>query len=401
MTSYRERQDRTAIYSDRSCRELLRTFRDARGSKRRIWEASKKHGFNDVEIQKALSETAINDALNGKPVWEPVTGVLDALLSDVISNPRPWCEPPEVPESFDEFCGPAGDYATSNWWFDLLKLDDLCKQTTFQSWLSRGGEPKVWPEIRERVIDWRARVMRGLDRWEERVFEQQNPEMMQTIIKDALDTGGLLAAARAMKRFQEYDAVNHYRPVAFDPAEPERPQFDFEYSNVPPFDASRLRALIESGFPRYRSPDRQPDYSVVERTTRYFCSDNLVWEWESECEVEKRFTWDPKTRTHDRSERVVRVRVKKGVSHAVEGETLSRSYQRVWDRERRCHVDAETAWVWRWRKADEYDTLSDSYARERMMRLVALNEHADFSMYLKQKPAPIEPDGDGRRYTVD
>jgi len=74
MTSYRERQDRTAIYSGRSCRELLRTFRDARGSKRRIWEASKKHGFNDVEIQKALSETAINDALNGKPVWEPVTG---------------------------------------------------------------------------------------------------------------------------------------------------------------------------------------------------------------------------------------------------------------------------------------------------------------------------------------
>lgn len=410
MTTYRERQDESWSFDEGD--EVLKTFR---GVGKKAVEAAKRFSVQHWRVQKALADGTVYAGLRGDEVWTPVSEVLEALANEVRWNPRAYCSPPDIPDDWDAFRKALLDYAPADWWHATLGLDDLCKDSTWRSALSRSTKVRSFEDIRSRARDWRSRVMQGLDLWEVGVKEWDGWRgMIDFRVKDALDAHGeeaAFAAFRHLRRFETTSSrwsVNVSKFHYFDPAIPDGPQFDFFWLDENVLSAE-FQELLASGFKHYRDGTPKPPMVKVERQWKEFASEDYRWEWQGMCEVERRGIWDPVTRSFDYQDRILRVRVKAAARHAVEGEVPEVEYQRRYKKkgrfgrefeDRSDWEDEREEFVWRWRAFDpERDNLGGTVGRDFVMRLTGLNlENEDPSAFLKDRRPPIEDVGG---YSVD
>jgi hypothetical protein len=397
MTSFRERQEETDFFWEQG--ELLRTYR---GVVKKIVPRAQHMTRKHPRLQKEISESTLRKAISGDHVWEPIAQILGELRRDVALDPRPVCEPPQIPESIDDFRKGALDYAPNTWWYSTLGLDDLCKPSSFQTWMSR-GEPKEWPAVRERAVAWRSRVMAALERWERCAREQFDRfEMLDTWVKDVLDTKGEVAALQEFKRLRDYESIS-YR-MCFDPAEPERPQFEFRHRKDESEDAAAFKKLVDEGFRFYRPDAPKPETREVVATTQSFVSDDFRWEWYSQVTVEQTLRWDAWSRSMARTDRLLRVRVKVPPSLAVEGETIEQDRCRRWIERKAEWYYEFMPYVWRWRDVDEYDVPGGADARDEAIRRAGLDAEGREPVmdgYLLDSAPPIEKIEGGRVYTLE
>lgn len=397
MTTFRERQDETDFFWEQD--ELLRTYR---GVVKKIVPRAQHMARKHPRLQKEISESTLRKAISGEHVWEPIAQLLAELRREVARDPRPACEPPEIPETIDAFRKVALDYAPNTWWYRALALDDLCKPSSFQTWMSR-GEPKEWPAVRERAVAWRSRAMSALERWERSAREQFDRfEMLDTWVKDILDMRGEVAALQEFKRLRDYEAISYHR--CFDPAEPARPQFEFRHRKDESEDAAAFKKLVDAGFPRYRADDPKPETCEVITTFQNFVSDDFRWEWSSQVIVERTLRWDAWTRGMERADRLLKVRVKVPSSLAVDGEAVEQDRRRVWIERKAEWYYEFTPYVWRWRTVDEHDIPGGADARDEAMRRAGLDAEGRepvMAGYLLDSIPPIEKIEPGRVYTVE
>lgn len=343
--------------------EVLRLFR---GSITKAVEAEQKFTLDHPRIQKKVTYETLRAGLKGDEVRVPTFEALVDLHSEISDDPRRYCEPPEIPETFDEFRKVALEYASNVWWYETLALNDLVKPASWQAQLSRAGTPRTWSAIRERAVDWQGRVMDALNVWEHRLREKNTREMIDTWVKDVLDQDGEIAAQAEFKRLKQYDFIQWSGRNTFDPAKPEQAQFifaDMDESDWLP----QYQERKEAGWSRYRPNDPQADRVERRLGVANFCSDYFETCWQAECEFERGLSWDSFTRSMSGPERVARIRVKRDVRHAVEGEVIGWDRDRKWvDGER---VDIHTEYVWRWRDTDELDTRVDAEVRDKAIKL--------------------------------
>lgn len=370
--------------------DILRVFR---GSVKKAAKAGQKFALDHPRIRHVVHYQTLRAGLKWEDVRMPVFETLVDLHGEVMDNPRPYCEPFAIPEDWKSFAEAARDYASHKWWFDALKLEGLCKPASFQSWLSRDTPPRVWPDIRERAVDWHDRVLRALDSWEWCNFEKTYAQdMMDTWVKDVLDVDGEFAAMQEFKRLKQYDFIEYDGRNTFDPAIPEQEQFRYqdmlESDWLPDY-----RARAEAGWSRYRMNKPQPDR--VERwiAAANFCDCYLTTSWKAECEKENHLSWDSRLRSLTGTPRVARIKVKRDARYAVDGETINQDRTRKFINGRR--VDVYQHYVWRWRDIDELDTWVTSEVRGKAIALgfAMQNETSETPReLLRQVDEPIEQD---------
>lgn len=344
--------------------EVLRVFR---GSITKAVEAGQKFALDHPRIQKKVTYETLRAGLKGETVRVPTFETLVDLHCAIDEEPRAYCEPPAIPETFDEFRKVALEYASNVWWYETLGLADLVKPASWQAQLSREGTPRAWPQVRERAVEWREKALKALDAWEHRLREKKHArEMIDTWVKDVLDNEGEIAARAEFKRLKQYDFIEYSGHNSFDPAKPDREQFTFtemEESDWLPEYQERL----EAGWSRYRPDDPKPDRVSRRLGVANFCDDYLVTAWAADCEFERHEAWDPFLRCLSGPERVVRIKVKRDARHALEGEEILRDKTKKYVDGRR--VDEYAEYVWRWRDADELDTCVDAEVRDKAIKL--------------------------------
>jgi hypothetical protein len=413
MTTYSERKNESWSFDDGD--EVLKTFR---GVGKKAVEAAKRFSVQHWRVQKALADGTVYAGLRGDEVWTPVSQILSELADDVRSNPRAYCSPPDIPDDWDAFRKTLLDYAPNPWWYAVLKLEDVpkCSATSWQTWTSRPTPPRVFEDIRSRARDWRSRVMQGLDLWEVGVKEfREWRDMIDFRVKDALDAQGeeaALAAFRHLRRFETTTRARSKLNVSkfhyFDPGVPDGPQFDFFWLDENVLSAE-FQELLASGFKKYRDGTPRPPTVEVSHKLMTLASEDYRWEWQATCEVERRGSWDPVTRSFDYQDRILRVRVKVPARHAKPGEVPEVDYHRRFKKkgpvgrqveDKNDWEDVREEFVWRWRAFDpERDNLGGSIGRDFVMRLTGLNlENDDPVAYLKDRRPPIEDVGG---YSVD
>lgn len=406
---YRDRQMEVDWFMDGD--EILRTFR---GVGKKAFAAIKPFAIDHWRLQKTFSTSTFYNALRGEKSWDQIVDSLNDLLLVVKEAPRQYCEPPEIPNDWDAFRKTLLEYAPSPWWFDALKLDDLCKPTSWQSWMSRSTEPRCFQDIYSRAIGWRERVMKGLDAWELAMKEDRYwREILHFRVKDALDQGGEEAAWRAFIHLRGFEREPGYRGVfsstvydrrCFDPAEPERAPFkrvEIDESAVRP----EFEELLRSGFPQYRDATPQPPRIRRYVTGAEWCSDDYLTEWSVPTEFEVRETWDPILRDFAGTKKVTRIKVRVPEKYAIEGEEVEEWRRRKygtrtrsgnsWEDKSRWTYEYER-FVWRWRDYDpDEDCRGGSEGRDKVMKIAGLNlEEDDPSRYMKQVRPPIEDRGE-------
>ncbi|NJR42857.1 MAG: hypothetical protein HC767_09545, partial [Akkermansiaceae bacterium] len=93
--------------------------------------------------------------------------------------------------------------------------------------------------------------------------------MHETWVKDVLDTKGEVAALQEFKRLRDYESISYRK--CFDPAEPERPQFEFRHRKDESEDAAAFKKLVDEGFRFYRPDAPKPETREVVTTTPCIC----------------------------------------------------------------------------------------------------------------------------------
>jgi hypothetical protein len=405
MNSYTDRQEQVSWFMEGE--ELLRTFR---GVGKAAIDAAKPFANEHWRLQKNLSESALYQALRGEKVWDQVADVLGDMFIGVHQNPRPYCSPPDIPDDWDAFRKTLIEYAPNTWWYQTLKLEDLCKPSSWQSWLSGSTPPKVFDDIRARARDWRSRVLQGLDAWEISLKEEFHwRDMIEFRVKDALDAGGREAGWEAFLYLRRLDRAPNYQGMfpssiydrrCFDPAQPDREPWSVSPLN-PDDVRDEFEAMLSSGFKRYRDPTPQP--TKVEKVVAQleWCSDDYMREWSLPTEIERTSSWDPILRDYQHNDRILRIQVLVPASYAVDGEEIMNRRERKFDKitRRQSTFEDKGQWtytwehyVFRWRDYDpEHDTRGGTVGRDVVMKRCGLDlENDDPARYQKPVRPPIE-----------
>lgn len=400
--------------------ELLGTFR---GNRKAAVEAATRFTHEHPRIQKKLAPSTIYQALQGEPAWEQTCHALVDLQMHVSANPREYCEPPAIPEDWPAFRKMARDYATSEFWFTALGLDDLVKETTFRSSLSRDTAPRDWFEIRERAVKWRVRVLQALDAWEYRTSARSKAYaakhlngLDQTWVRDALDSFGQDVAREVLTIVRRGNAGDWVEAIhCFDPADPNRSTMTWgEYSKAPDV-AQEFEAMMQAGFPDYVEnvpQEREPD---VVQGWKEWVTEDCEAEYNALTEFENTYRWDPFLRQLVKHSKPVRKQVWFDPQFADDGEEVHRKWvgSKIEKQEEQfedgstggivdVRVDQFVDYVLRWRPVDEYDVTWVDGLRERERRAGARGED-DMSGFRRSHP-PIErptPERPARGYTRD
>lgn len=383
---YRERQEETDCFMDGD--ELLRAFR---GRGKDVVREVRRLTLAAWDIQKAVDDSTIYRALNRAPTWSRIVRCLEDLLGEVEREPRKHCEPPEIADDWPTTRAAMQEYAPANWWFETLKLEDLTKESTFRTALSRDTKPRTADEIIERAKAWRADCLTGLASWEKAQRDMWGwRDIIQFRVKDALDQGGRDAAMAEFLSLIRFD--NHPSFEAFDPQYPLREPL--KLFDVPDDAEARFEELLASGFPDYRPDEPTPDRVAEEEELVGFYSDDLTKCWESRCVVEAKYCYDHHLRREVRvSSRPLRVLVRVPASWAEDGEEVKQYAKFVgWSRgPQRERVYDGFSYVERWRDVDVYDNVGITEGRDRvLMEKVGPDEMDDPQSYLDPTQPPLD-----------
>lgn len=383
---YRDRMEEVDWFTDGE--ELLRTFR-GRGTE--VIEAARRFASQHWRIQRGLSDSVMYAVLAGKESWAPAVEAINDLAGDVHENPRAYCEPPELPDDWDAFRKVLVDYASNVWWYEALELKDICKPSSWQSWLSRSYGPRKAATIIERAQAWRARVMQDLDDWERTILEDAHwRDVMQYKVRDVLEAEGRDAAYREYMRLRAFVVGKVYRDAQyFDPAKTRSPWvWHYEIDD----DVQGFEELLDSGFPGYREDAPQPDQVGTYQQLVEWATDDLLHQWLLPTEVEIKTTWCPVRRCMvEASRRWPRIQVLVPASkYAREGERIETRRYRVFTDDGWEHKFEE--FVRRWRPfSEEHDMRGGVDGRDEVMKRVGMNhENDDINRYLMDKVPPIE-----------
>lgn len=358
---YSQRKEQEDTFDGHALRQIMR------GSVKRIAAAAIPFQESDWRLKKEQHYSTVAKAIAGEVSWLVTCATLGDLEVDTYEKPEKYCYPPEIPETIHEFRKVALEYAPNTWWYGALKLGDVIKESSFQSAMSRGN-PKSWPEIHRRAVQWRQACMDGLQRHNRRRLHPDNAALMyDTWLKDFIDANSneikkdrqvLLNEALRIHKLKQ----RHFERVGFNPAEPigEAYMFnavdDWEEADIVENANRELENSIALDFPNYREaePPHGQSYHQTVKLQDYFMNPGGHKEWLQTYEKLRHNFWDAETRSYrEESSKITRLLVRRPVGYAVEGERIGSFPKEIFlDHIKEKQPEGYEARDWRWNRVD-------------------------------------------------